>query len=248
MASNNPLQCSVYGPTASDCRCERGMTHSTFCGYSRCIGNASVGGCLREQLFNATDCSAAPWSTCVTEKVRGQYFADGSFHALTVCSAYSDVVGARSYEIRTPLKNQHGTITSDRLCSICSVCPSGYDTIRCTATADTRCVRPARLSVGAIVAIVLSVVVLSAVAIAAFLAGRRRSRQIKEKAYEIYETERMIEESVMNLQQVQKASSLMMRAWQIDSNDLTFHKVLGEGASSRVYAGRWGYVLLRSDF
>ena len=118
----------------------------------------------------------------------------------------------------------------------------------CTATVDTRCVRPIQLSVGAIVAIVLSVVVLSVVAIVAFMVGRHRSRQIKEKAFEIYETERMIKESVMNLQQVQKASSLMKRAWEIDSNDLTFHKVLGEGASSRVYAGRWGYVFHKYIF
>lgn len=84
----NVLNCSAYGPTATGCVCSNPrLTANVFCGYVRCTPSGN--GCPADSEFNSSDCSGAPWSSCVPlhDVPPGQYYdtVQESFRPLTVC-------------------------------------------------------------------------------------------------------------------------------------------------------------------
>lgn len=175
-AVDNPLQCAGYGATAFGCFCPH--THqlgADFCGYVRCTPVSTTDGCDNGTLFNRSDCSAAPWSTCVSGEISGQFYHDGSFGDITNCDVEFSAVQKKAYEVQPPLYNQHGTATSNRLCGVCSACPEGYSTAPCSPTADVVCSR--ELSVGDIAAIVLAVLLLGIGATFFALYGRSQKKR-----------------------------------------------------------------------
>ena len=146
---DNTLVCTQYGPTAKQCRCnESGYYLSLssgsddFCGYVRCT-NTTNGGCPSEAIWDQHNCSLKQWSVCVTSNtdVTNEYYdtAFKTFTDLTVCNTTfpnpsRNGTFLRAYEAYSPRRNDRGIATSDRLCSICSNCPEGFD--------ETPCVEP----------------------------------------------------------------------------------------------------------
>lgn len=81
-ANGNPLSCAQYGPVMSGCQCRTGggLLLGDFCGYMRCT--STIDGCPPNLIFNSSNCSAAPWSSCVTgSDVLGQQFYSTSLRA-----------------------------------------------------------------------------------------------------------------------------------------------------------------------
>ena len=135
-ATENILQCATYSPHATGCNCSEGYVFSEMCGYVRCTPQDLPHGCPSGTVVNSTDCSLAPESTCVVGAVSGQYFnADiNTFLPISNCHtefSNPNVQGSQylAYEVVPPFENAHGTATSNRLCSVCSTCPEGYDTV-----------------------------------------------------------------------------------------------------------------------
>lgn len=153
--SGNVIACRQYGPVSvTGCGCGAGYEPSEHCGYARCLRTAN--GCSNASIFNSTDCDAAPFSTCIDGSVDGFYYnaLQGAFQPLTDCSTEFATIGQRAYEVKPP------STTTDRLCSICSSCPHGYQTSPCSATTDATCTQG--LSSGDIAAILLAVLILAA--------------------------------------------------------------------------------------
>jgi hypothetical protein len=144
-ARSNPLQCVAFGPVALGCGCPHGFHLSPHCGYVRCTATRT--GCPTGSLFNSSSCTAAPWSSCVlSEAVLGRQFystVEQAFQPVTACASAYPRAGGIGF--LTSYQYAEYTQTSDRLCSICSTCPQGYDATQCTTTTD-RCRAP-RLNV-----------------------------------------------------------------------------------------------------
>lgn len=126
------------------------------CEYVRCA--PPDGGCPDGLAYNRSGCLAAPFSDCVNPiPLLGKQYQDPrtqTFRPVTHC--------ARAFPSR--LRNGYAqayeyanyTSTSDRLCSICSVCPEGFAASKCTGTVNTQCVRGSRLSTAGVAAVVLA--------------------------------------------------------------------------------------------
>lgn len=124
--AGNQLTCTSYGPFATGCTCKDGDL-DVHCGYVRCT--TANHGCERDAEFNSSDCSGAPWSSCVCvdDVPNGQYYDSSTeaFRQLTVCeSEFMDTTRTPprpldAYEFSAP------TRTTNRQCSICSICPQG---------------------------------------------------------------------------------------------------------------------------
>lgn len=79
-AAHNPLTCATYGPTLEGCNCTAGLLLSVHCGYIRCTPDRQ--GCSASLLFNSSDCSSAPWSSCVNgATVLGQQYYSSEVQA-----------------------------------------------------------------------------------------------------------------------------------------------------------------------
>lgn len=167
------ISCDQYGPTLQGCTCPEGYIFSTLCGYGRCLQTEN--GCSAGELFNAS-CTVAPASNCLTQCRGHQYYSATAQACIptTVCeTAFPDheVGYLQAYEVR------NFTATTDRLCSVCSICPAGYDTVPCTALSDTSCTKDHRLGAGDIAAIFLAVLFLSGAAGVGALYGHRQSHK-----------------------------------------------------------------------
>lgn len=139
-AVDNPLQCHTYGPAISDCTCASGFELSDFCGYTRCVPIDQPTGCPNTTFFNASDCSAAPWSSCVAMDAvpRSEYFdaVTGRFAPVTRC----ETAFPRPGGFAPAFSVQGATSTTDTQCSVCRTCPSGYVVqTPCRSAADTVC-------------------------------------------------------------------------------------------------------------
>lgn len=236
---NNILRCDRYGPETSGCACRAGFALSTFCGYTRCTPSGRVDGCGNDTIFNSSDCSSAPWSSCVTGAVENQFYSPivQAFLPITQCSTAfpENNVFLQAYEVQAPHSNAKGTATSDRLCSVCSSCPTGFDTTPCTPTSNTKCTKSTRLSVGDVAAIALACILLFVAATLGAMYGRRQAHRRAVTQSELELTEKLLDD-------VHDENVLMEQAWSIVEDDLTFGTVLGEGAFGRVHCGIWGYV------
>eukprot|EP00035_Acanthoeca_spectabilis_P000686 m.74928 g.74928 ORF g.74928 m.74928 type:complete len:1145 (-) comp10359_c0_seq1:117-3551(-) len=237
-ASVNVLQCAEYGPTLKNCTCPKRFHVDVHCLYVRCTPVDEPNGCPDNLLYNSSNCSAGPWSACVNpNSVLGrQYWNAGSqsFVPVTDCRTafpLDDGSGfSKAYQVR------NCTITSDRQCSICSVCPSAYDTISCTATQNARCVRETRLSDVAIAATVLGVTLaLVLIGIAVAFVVRRNRRELRRTRSSLVLTEQELDGKREEVERLTKA-------WEIPESDLAFGRVLGSGAEGRVYSATWGHI------
>eukprot|EP00040_Diaphanoeca_grandis_P036769 m.236184 g.236184 ORF g.236184 m.236184 type:complete len:1287 (+) comp33678_c0_seq1:280-4140(+) len=176
-AEDNVLVCDSYGPELDGCRCQNNLTYSTHCGYGRCLETLS--GCGAESLiYNKNDCSHAPNSACLRQcpDVHDYYDVVKQFciTATNCTTAFpnSDKKGGdtftKAYEVR------NSSATSDRLCSICSTCPSDYHTVPCTPTSNAQCTQT--LSGAAIAAIVLVAILLVASGLVGWIYQQHRRR------------------------------------------------------------------------
>eukprot|EP00035_Acanthoeca_spectabilis_P017699 m.371925 g.371925 ORF g.371925 m.371925 type:complete len:602 (+) comp16686_c1_seq8:1793-3598(+) len=234
----NQVQCNTYGPTATGCDCLDGFHVSTFSGYIRCTRTFS--GCPQGTLWNDEDESNAPWSTCVNGSVSGHYFVNNTFLPITECSTYLASTGKQAYEVQSPGLNADGTATSDRLCSLCSTCPSGYHATPCTSKSDTKCTQ--LLSPAAIAAIVLSIILLLVVGMLGAGYGRTQKQQRYQTQTELELTERLLGDVQDEKEREIEEIADMEHAWAIAENDLGFGAVIGEGAYGRVFRGTWGHI------
>eukprot|EP00037_Helgoeca_nana_P031080 m.392601 g.392601 ORF g.392601 m.392601 type:complete len:1013 (+) comp28325_c0_seq15:255-3293(+) len=245
--TGNVLQCSLYGPTASGCVCGPGYTlASGWCGYVRCIPSSTPNGCGAGAIFNSTDCSRAPFSACVMGTVTGQFYSESDTAFLTISRCTSafprDGSYLNAYEVDPPLLNARGTATSDRLCSVCSVCPAGFSSNPCTPTTDTKCFRQVRLTVGDVAAVALSVVILAIVTAAGIQYGRKQSRRRAVALNELALTEQLLGDVQVEKDRFAHENDLMEQAWKIRVFDLHFGDVIGEGSYGRVFKGSWGHI------
>lgn len=129
--------------------------------------------------------------------------------------------------------------TSDRQCSICSMCPSGFHTTVCSPTTDSKCTKADTIAPAEIVAIVLSVllVLLVGVLVSGYFYIVSQKSQKKLGATQSYLE---LTESLLGTEREEKER--MGQAWSIDESDLTFGPVIGVGAFGRVFSGTWGCV------
>lgn len=260
-ASENVLSCDTFGPELDSCRCPAGSVFNVHCGYGRCTSTST--GCARGLMFASGSCADAPNSTCLTSCPRNRYYSQTLWECLpvTVCDRAFRLQGSQTaflqaYEYESP------TITSDRQCSICSTCPSGYETVPCTATSNTQCVLEIKLSIGDIAAIILAVVLLAIGMTAGFLYGRKQSRekvrrvgclklgifvtspmppQVKTQD-ELELTARLLGDVQDENTRVTEENVLMEQAWTIAESDLTFGESIGEGGFGTVFRGSWGHI------
>jgi Leucine-rich repeat (LRR) protein/tRNA A-37 threonylcarbamoyl transferase component Bud32 len=236
-AGRNPIQCVQYGPTLQGCACPPAMRYGDFCGYGRCIADATPNGCERGMLFDSLDCSAAPRSVCLAGCGVNEYYnpVQQGCQPLTNCSTrFAAQSGGRlaAYTYRAH------SATSDRLCSICSTCEDGYDAVPCTATTNTRCIKDTALDAGAITAIVLAVFI-PLMCLAAGVFYFQYSKHMKQ---ELGQKTRYLELTENLLDDVSEEKARMEQAYEIDEADLTKDKVIGTGAYGTVYRGTWGHI------
>jgi Leucine-rich repeat (LRR) protein len=267
VVDNNPLTCprinlqTYNNPTTEGCTCPSGLMPviTTCFNYVVCM-NATYN-CSASALPVATNCSQAPWPECFEQGdiPSDQYYvpATKSFQALSVCSQMypmlpgqmrtaidgDDIPGPythymRAYQVVPP------TLTTNRLCSICSTCPSGYDTVPCTEYTNTQCRKVNERNWITTVIVVCTVVPVVVMSIALMYIFKRRA--LTETTTNLELTERLLDGQRDEVE-------LMGQAWSIAMKDLTFGDVIGEGAYGRVWNGTWGHVpvaikVLRTPF
>eukprot|EP00035_Acanthoeca_spectabilis_P008863 m.159399 g.159399 ORF g.159399 m.159399 type:complete len:1116 (+) comp14529_c0_seq3:71-3418(+) len=241
--TGNVLQCAEYGPAvASNCTCSSGYELSVFCGFVRCTLISEPHGCPLQSIFNRSDCQDAPRSSCVHGGLQGQYYSvvDERFLAVTQCAtAFPEVSGEvfrKAFEFRPP------TRTSNRLCSVCSECPTGFLTTPCSPTTNTKCTRSGRLSAGSIAAIAMAVFILAIATAAGATYGRGQSRKRQHTEVALELTERLLGDVHYEKDLVTEEKERMEQAWVIEETDLAYGEVLGEGAFGCVYRGTWGHI------
>jgi hypothetical protein len=158
-----------------------------------------------------------------------------SFELVTQCS--TAFLRPGSTEFLSAYEFSSFTATSNRLCSICSTCPSEYHTDPCTSTSNTRCTLEFRLRVGEILAIVLSIIlvllVCAFVALSLFVGKAKQKRELGQTKNHLELTERLLGDE-------REEKHRMGQAWEIGTNDLTFQEEIGAGANGVVYRGIWG--------
>lgn len=237
-AQNNPLSCQVFVPKLQNCQCSNGLHLSNHCGYVRCTEQPT--GCPSTVYFNKTNCSLAPWSSCVaTTQFLGRQFyhaETSTFLVVTECAtAFQTSNGTGHLEA---YQLQNFTTSTNRLCSICSTsCPQGYTRVACTATSDAQCAKIDKLTTASIVAIALgiSLVLFLGVVVTTLLYWRKeQQRQI------LIQTQNVLEMTQLRIQTERAELGRMERAWVIAESDLTFGRLLGIGGSARVIEGTWG--------
>eukprot|EP00040_Diaphanoeca_grandis_P017182 m.89286 g.89286 ORF g.89286 m.89286 type:complete len:1208 (-) comp26282_c0_seq1:76-3699(-) len=227
-ADDNVLRCESYSPHLSNCTCAGDLVYNTFCGYGRCTRKET--GC-EGSAMPTEDCKEAPRSVCLSSCVAGSYMLASD--RVATCLFYTNCStaftnGTQGYEFRSP------TSSTDRVCSACSVCPGGFDSIACNATANTVCTRTFRLSDGDLAAIVLVLLLV----FVGTLGGTSFMFMYSKGA----ETEQQLEMSQMLLGEVNEANSRMRKAWEIREGDLTFEKSLASGSFGEVWSATWGHI------
>lgn len=233
---NNPLACDTLIPTPTNCSCtSSAFPHrSTHCGYVRCT--AEPNGCAAGTLFNTSDCSLAPWSSCIPSNALppGTYYDvfSQTFQPLTACDQAFSVKNG-SYLAAYEYSN--ATATSDRQCSICSACPAGYKVTPCTATTDSTCTK--ELSVADVASIVLAIVVVLGVGVSLSVFFYREKERQRSAALETADS---LELTAQMLAQERFEVERMGQAWKIAETDLTFGQVIGRGGCGQVFRGTWG--------
>eukprot|EP00040_Diaphanoeca_grandis_P035381 m.222329 g.222329 ORF g.222329 m.222329 type:complete len:1028 (+) comp33371_c0_seq5:262-3345(+) len=234
-ARNNVLSCDSYGPSLVGCRCnDEGLVFSQHCGYGRCLPTAT--GCAVMTLFDSLDCSVQPFSKCLNMCPENKYYDSNVQTCLPISNCSTSFEDPQikgrylaAYEFFA------STSTTNRLCSICSVCPSGYDPTPCTETSNTECSRDRKLNPGDIASIVLSTIVLAISAGVGLLFGYTQS---KKRAVSVRE----LEMTELLLGDVTEEKDRMKQAWSIDESDIKVNEVIGRGGFGTVYAGRWGHI------
>eukprot|EP00035_Acanthoeca_spectabilis_P004879 m.107762 g.107762 ORF g.107762 m.107762 type:complete len:1248 (-) comp12772_c0_seq8:122-3865(-) len=233
-AAGNPLICSTYGPLAGGCSCPPGEVLSQHCDYQRCT--QTVGGCPSSEIANASDCSIEPFSVCISGMVPGFFYntATDAFQPLTVCQTrfVRDGVHLPAYEFAPP------SATSDRLCGICSVCPSGFHKQPCTATTDTRCTK--ELGPGDIASISISIFLLALIGLVGWRSANRQRRQRVVVATELEMTAGQLRTVTKEKDQIREEKDRMSEAWKISVDDIVLNTKVAEGSYGAVWRGLWG--------
>jgi hypothetical protein len=108
----------------------------------------------------------------------------------------------------------------------------------CTETSDSKCEREDRLSIAAVAAVIMAIILVLAIGIAAssvLYRGREQKRRELGKTQNFLElTERLLGD-----ERVEKER--WAGAYMIPVSDLTLGNELGNGAFGRVVRGMWGY-------
>eukprot|EP00040_Diaphanoeca_grandis_P034701 m.216423 g.216423 ORF g.216423 m.216423 type:complete len:1123 (+) comp33207_c7_seq3:167-3535(+) len=241
-AVDNILMCDGYTPTLVNCKCNSLAQYSSHCGYARCM--STVSGCLSPLFINTTNCEHAPRSACLPTCPRGQYHDRSAMTCLDItdCNTIYRNVSGDSVTTQQAYQVSNATLTTDRICSICSVCPDGYDTTECTPTTNSECVRSHALAPGDIASIVLTVLLLAASTFVAFVYGKTQSKKRNMTQGELEMTELLLGDVTEKHSRVEEEKQRMQQAWAIDEGDLRMHEVIGIGAFGTVHAGVWGHI------
>eukprot|EP00041_Stephanoeca_diplocostata_P036755 m.1353112 g.1353112 ORF g.1353112 m.1353112 type:complete len:472 (+) comp24930_c1_seq7:228-1643(+) len=232
--AGNILSCEQYSPALVNCTCAPPYVWSSTCGFGRCTLSST--GCSSDMYVDLGNCSSAPYSVCLapsncsdTEYQAKAATATSDRVCLSLQTCDPTNVGVlRTYEYVTP------TATSNRQCSICSKCESGFHENPCTATSETTCTRGG-LTSSAIGVIVLSIILLSITALSGYLYGRRNYRRGKLTMQELEQTELLLSD-------VTEKHDRMKQAWIIEENDISLEAPLASGTFGTVWRGRWGHI------
>jgi len=232
-AAANILTCVEYLPTATGCTCAAGFYLSELCGYVRCT--AQPYGCRPPTLFNGTSCARSPWSTCVDPAITyGEAFYIEALHVFKPLSqCENQFAGSGGHSTPATYLVANYTTTSDRLCSICSVCPPSYKTTPCTATSDTVCDHEPYVAPedwGTLVAFTVMCIVGCTLLAAITMKYRSKMRDLKDR----------LDSTRKTICTVREDRRRMDQAWAIKQTDLIFEREIGAGACGRVYEGKWG--------
>lgn len=245
-AVGNPLVCESYGPQRTNCRCISTSEQPLFqptnhCGYTRC--SLFRTGCPPEQLPNNSDCDKGPWTSCVfaTSSTLGVLYFDnasGAIYSVRNCNTtFPDP--HRPGKFLPAYEYANYSLTSNRLCSICSSCPDGYDATPCTATSNSKCTKQKHLSPALIIAIALATVLV--VSCSLFITCWMYQRK-EEGRITLGSTLASLDGAAKELHVEKEEIARMKRAWAIDANDLVFGRQIGLGGTARVFEGTWGCV------
>eukprot|EP00041_Stephanoeca_diplocostata_P035501 m.1256491 g.1256491 ORF g.1256491 m.1256491 type:complete len:1443 (+) comp24711_c0_seq1:673-5001(+) len=240
----NILQCDRYGPQLQGCTCAytSGLVYSEHCGYGRCMPSET--GCDRGALRLTSNCSAAPLSICIYTCDNDEYFDGNSSQCLPVtdCSAVFEAnTGAANGGYLPGYQFQFPTLSTNRLCSICPVCDPGFETIPCTATSSTQCVKLSRLSTSDIALIVMAVVlpVVLFLLLQYLILFRKRSKaamvRLGATRHELELTEKL-------LGGYREENQRMLNAWEIAEADIHLEQHLATGSYGAVWRGVWGHI------
>lgn len=235
-AKNNIIHCDTYFPILSGCSCNQtGLVYSSFCGYGRCY--KSISGCPANYHAKSS-CAGAPQSACILKCPTGQFLSENTLaENEATCTPYTACKTAfladsgtaiPAYEFKPP------TITSDRVCAPCSVCPAGFDTSPCTATSNAVCTKVDKLTPGDIAAIIFSMLFIFFTGIGGTSYFFLRKKKAK--------TDEELELSQLLLSDVTEDNERMKLAWEIDEADLSFEKRLAAGSFGEVWGARWGHI------
>mmetsp|Transcript_1080 Transcript_1080/g.3676 ORF Transcript_1080/g.3676 Transcript_1080/m.3676 type:complete len:1341 (+) Transcript_1080:122-4144(+) len=234
-SGRNPLTCDTLAPSATGCTCSPGYHLSTHCGYVRCTKQPD--GCSPPLLFNGSSCDGAPWSSCVdVNTVLGRQYYDASvetFLPVSRCDTEFPSRSASKPKYQAAYQVMPATSTSDRVCSICSTCPSGYETVACTTIMNSRCVRPFRLSTWGIVTIMMFTMLVIGIVVLSYI-----MEEIKRR--ELAWTNLLYELTDSNLKTERVERERMGQAWDISEDDLVLGGKLGSGGHGNVYKANWG--------
>eukprot|EP00041_Stephanoeca_diplocostata_P032859 m.1065380 g.1065380 ORF g.1065380 m.1065380 type:complete len:1064 (-) comp24220_c0_seq4:1288-4479(-) len=256
---NNTLQCEAYGPRLRGCHCNgtnafaddypssTPLVYSEHCGYGRCLPT-STGCSTTGAMHNTSSCALQPFSVCLASCDDGQYWDEalatclpisdcrtvfalraGAVSASQAAAPQSDGVNLQGYEYAA------STTTTNRLCTICSTCASGYTTTPCTATTNTQCSKSDKLSLGDVFSIIMAVVILGTAAAAGFWYGRKHRRSGTRAQYKLEQTELLLSD-------VTEEKERLQQAWVIPEEDVILNRQLASGAFGTVWSGRWGHI------
>eukprot|EP00040_Diaphanoeca_grandis_P025298 m.139913 g.139913 ORF g.139913 m.139913 type:complete len:982 (-) comp30090_c0_seq3:440-3385(-) len=238
---NNIIECDGYGPALRGCRClDPTLTYNEHCGYGRCTRTEN--GCAKDRLY-VTSCELAPFSQCLATCSQGEYYDTKAQTCLAIddcATIFEDRAKPGAYQ--TAYEVYNATVSSNRICSICSACPVGYHTSPCTPTSNSECDRSEVLTDGDVASIVLSVIILAVGTAVGALFGFTQLHKQKMTQGELEMTEMLLGDVTEEKERITEEKDRMKQAWTIDESDLMLQDVIGVGGYGTVYRGRWGHI------
>eukprot|EP00037_Helgoeca_nana_P029999 m.366293 g.366293 ORF g.366293 m.366293 type:complete len:997 (-) comp28093_c0_seq7:285-3275(-) len=246
-ATSNPLQCDSYGPTLANCTCTS-STHpyfnvTTILQYGRCLPYPNV--CPENRLFDASDKTFEPFPACISSCSQSDhYFNVDSKRCLptTNCSTAFLMINTYDSQQYHPAYEVDGpTVSTDRMCSICSTCPSDFKPSPCTPTVNSHCTKKFTIARPVLAAILIGALI-PLFLLVGLLLYLKYGKELRVTRSELGSTKTHLELTERLLGDERTENHFMEQAWSILEQDLTIGEVIGQGAYGTVYSASWGHI------
>eukprot|EP00040_Diaphanoeca_grandis_P036859 m.237203 g.237203 ORF g.237203 m.237203 type:complete len:1290 (-) comp33701_c0_seq1:4-3873(-) len=256
MFVGNTIECEKYWPELDGCKCQDDVKKYTvnYCGYSMCSEYSD--GCPSGSYI-MSECAEPHTISCMGQCEGAQFLTIDASRQHAFCKDYtvcdkaflqsstngSAPVYLPAYQFSAP------TITSDRVCAVCSTCPvdsDGYEVTKCTATEDSRCTKITvtnsvshKLSSGQAGGLAFGVIIAVLMIAALCWWGLNHKSGKRKTLHSFHVQSETLELKSRLLDEEEQKTAAAQQSWKISWGDLELTHMLGRGSFGVVSEAWW---------